>query len=128
MHISVTIYVDTNVFGIFRWKLVEIDADLSKLGFETKRVMSLINPADTYMDLNIGTALWLAARGDGWIHEDNGNPSVEENNQRVKYKSDARILLVGAGADEQCAGYGRHRTKYRNGRYMIHLCIHFLWM
>jgi hypothetical protein len=49
MHISVTIYVDTNVFGIFRWKLVEIDADLSKLGFETKRVMSLINPADTYM-------------------------------------------------------------------------------
>lgn len=118
MHISVTIYVDTNVFGIFRWKLVEIDADLSKLGFETKRVMSLINPADTYMDLNIGTALWLAARGDGWIHEDNGNPSVEENNQRVKYKSDARILLVGAGADEQCAGYGRHRTKYRNGSWV----------
>jgi asparagine synthetase B (glutamine-hydrolysing) len=101
-----------------RWKLVEIDADLSKLGFETKRVMSLINPADTYMDLNIGTALWLAARGDGWIHEDNGNPSVEENNQRVKYKSDARILLVGAGADEQCAGYGRHRTKYRNGSWV----------
>ncbi|KAG7640414.1 Glutamine amidotransferase type 2 domain [Arabidopsis suecica] len=101
-----------------RWKLVEIDADLSKLGFETKRVMSLINPADTYMDLNIGTALWLAARGDGWVHEDNGNPSVEENNQRVKYKSDARILLVGAGADEQCAGYGRHRTKYRNGSWV----------
>ncbi|EFH51481.1 hypothetical protein ARALYDRAFT_484275 [Arabidopsis lyrata subsp. lyrata] len=101
-----------------RWKLVEIDADLSKLTFETKRVMSLINPADTYMDLNIGTALWLAARGDGWIHEDNENPSVEEDKQRVKYKSDARILLVGAGADEQCAGYGRHRTKYRNGSWV----------
>lgn len=37
---------------------------------------------------------------------------------RIKYKSEARILLVGAGADEQCAGYGRHRTKYRNGRYV----------
>lgn len=33
----------------FRWRLVEIDADLSKLTLETKRVMSLINPADTYM-------------------------------------------------------------------------------
>ncbi|KAL0889558.1 hypothetical protein Bca101_013541 [Brassica carinata] len=95
-----------------RWKLVEIDADLSKLTLETKRVMSLINPADTYMDLNIGTALWLAARGDGWIHEESDN---YEDSQRIRYKSVARILLVGAGADEQCAGYGRHRTKYRNG-------------
>ncbi|WZZ87708.1 hypothetical protein YC2023_116287 [Brassica napus] len=32
--------------------------------------------------------------------------------------SEARILLVGAGADEQCAGYGRHRTKYRNGSWV----------
>ncbi|CAN7026404.1 unnamed protein product [Brassica rapa subsp. trilocularis] len=95
-----------------RWKLVEIDADLPKLTIETKRVMSLINPADTYMDLNIGTALWLAARGDGWIHEESDN---EEDSQRIRYNSDARILLVGAGADEQCAGYGRHRTKYING-------------
>lgn len=95
-----------------RWKLVEIDADLPKLTLETKRVMSLINPADTYMDLNIGTALWLAARGDGWIHQESDN---QGDSRRFRYKSDARILLVGAGADEQCAGYGRHRTKYRNG-------------
>ncbi|KAG2276383.1 hypothetical protein Bca52824_058938 [Brassica carinata] len=45
-------------------------------------------------DLNIGTALWLAARGDGWIHKERENQT-----------SEARILLVGAGADEQCAGY-----------------------
>lgn len=49
MHIAFTICVDANVLGKFRWRLVEIDADLSKLTFETKRVMSLINPADTYM-------------------------------------------------------------------------------
>ncbi|CAF1738929.1 unnamed protein product [Brassica oleracea var. botrytis] len=35
-----------------------------------------------------------------------------------RYKSEARILLVGAGADEQCAGYGRHRTKCRNGSWV----------
>ena len=73
-----------------------------------------------FQDLNIGTALWLAARGDGWIHEESDN---QEDSQRIRYKSDARILLVGAGADEQCAGYGRHRTKYRNGRYIYkYLC------
>ncbi|XP_010320854.2 uncharacterized protein [Solanum lycopersicum] len=98
-----------------RWKLVEIDADLLKLTSETKHVMSLINPARTYMDLNIGIALWLAASGDGCLQDETGN---DDTCVSVKYKSAARILLVGAGADEQCAGYGRHRTKYRNGSWL----------
>ena len=67
-------------------------------------------------DLNIGIALWLAAGGDGWVYEDNSKYN-DENRQGIKYKSKARIVLVGSGADEQCAGYGRHRTKYRSGRY-----------
>ncbi|GER31860.1 asparagine synthetase domain-containing protein [Striga asiatica] len=89
-----------------RWNLIEIDADLLKLTSETKHVMALINPSKTYMDLNIGIALWLAAGGDGWLYH--------TECKRVKYKSIARILLVGSGADEQCAGYGRHKTKFRN--------------
>jgi asparagine synthetase B (glutamine-hydrolysing) len=107
-----------------RWKLVEIDADLSKLIVETKHVMSLINPAKTYMDLNIGLALWLAAGGDGRLCEEHTkNNHASHNNsdggiQQVRYKSEARILLVGSGADEQCAGYGRHKTKYREGSWV----------
>lgn len=66
-------------------------------------------------DLNIGIALWLAAGGDGCVSEEiNGN-----NNLKVKYKSDSRILLVGSGADEQCGGYGRHRTKFRESRLLL---------
>ncbi|XP_016451119.1 uncharacterized protein LOC107775846 [Nicotiana tabacum] len=98
-----------------RWKLVEIDADLLKLTSETKHVMSLINPSSTYMDLNIGIALWLAASGDGLLQDES---CKDDTCDRVKYKSAARILLVGSGADEQCAGYGRHRTKYRNGSWL----------
>ncbi|KAL6983325.1 hypothetical protein U1Q18_016713, partial [Sarracenia purpurea var. burkii] len=105
-----------------RWKLVEIDAELSKLTLETKHVMSLINPARTYMDLNIGLALWLAASGNGWVYEeriyDSSNTNGNGNCRCIKYKSEARILLVGSGADEQCAGYGRHKTKYRNGSWL----------
>ncbi|XP_043718521.1 asparagine synthetase domain-containing protein 1 isoform X2 [Telopea speciosissima] len=95
-----------------RWNLVEIDADLSDLSSEIKCVMSLISPANTYMDLNIGIALWLAASGDGWLVEGISS-NHEEDHRRIKYKSEAKILLVGSGADEQCAGYGRHKTKYR---------------
>ncbi|KAL5553618.1 hypothetical protein UlMin_041019 [Ulmus minor] len=100
-----------------KWKLVEIDASLSALSFEMKHVMSLISPSNTYMDLNIGMALWLAAGGDGWVHEGHDN-SNGNGYQRIKYRSKARILLVGSGADEQCAGYGRHRTKYRHGSWL----------
>ncbi|KAI3818208.1 hypothetical protein L1987_12011 [Smallanthus sonchifolius] len=102
-----------------RWNLVEIDAELSKLIWETKHVMSLINPSNTYMDLNIGIALWLAAGGDGWVSEEiGGNNKNDSECQHVKYKSESRILLVGSGADEQCAGYGRHKTKYKQSSWV----------
>lgn len=32
-----------------------------------------------------------------------------------EYQTDARVVLVGIGADEQLAGYGRHRTTLING-------------
>lgn len=53
------------------------------------------------------------------MYEGNNNNCDEDLqcNERVEYKSKARIVLVGSGADEQCAGYGRHKTKYRKGRY-----------
>ncbi|KAG8049059.1 hypothetical protein GUJ93_ZPchr0009g176 [Zizania palustris] len=97
---------------IRRWRLVEIDTALTHLKEESEHVMSLIHPSNTYMDLNIGIALWLAASGDGWV---DGSICNMKEGSRYKYKSTSRVLLVGSGADEQCAGYGRHRTKYRLG-------------
>ncbi len=31
-----------------------------------------------------------------------------------RYRSCARVALLGHGADEQCGGYGRHRTTFRH--------------
>ncbi|KAK3140062.1 hypothetical protein QOZ80_5AG0394980 [Eleusine coracana subsp. coracana] len=95
-----------------RWRLVEIDTALTDLKYESEHVMSLIHPSNTYMDLNIGIALWLAAGGDGWV---DGSACHLQDGSRYKYRSTSRVLIVGSGADEQCAGYGRHRTKYRVG-------------
>ena len=68
------------------------------------------------MDLNIGAALWLATRAEGPSRQfckarQPGPGELQEHQQ--SYKSEARVVLVGHGADEQCAGYGRHRTKFR---------------
>ncbi|KAJ7518956.1 hypothetical protein O6H91_20G016900 [Diphasiastrum complanatum] len=131
-----------------RWILVEVDADLHQQELQSSHLLSLICPSKTYMDFNIGTALWFAARGDGWVdstlhpdwldmirsasfplenqrldmdlHEtkDNLHPSCPSHGgelKRFNYKSEARVLLVGTGADEQCAGYARYRTKFKLG-------------
>ena len=69
------------------------------------------------MDLNIGAALWLAARGRGSATRHLKTQSLGliegRDTSWQEYQSAARIVLVGHGADEQCAGYGRHRTKFR---------------
>ena len=40
------------------------------------------------------------------------------------YRSAARVVLLGHGADEQHAGYGRHRTSFRNQvSLLLHLCL-----
>jgi hypothetical protein len=41
--------------------------------------------------------------------------SDQVGNERRVVCGTARVLLVGIGADELMAGYGRHRTAYRNG-------------
>lgn len=91
------------------------------------------------MDLNIGAALWLAASGQGTLHLPAGTSQAQAQVQATTstnsgsgdgsgsavagpsglgeftegsaYRSPARVVLLGHGADEQCAGYGRHRTK-----------------
>ncbi|KAK6925284.1 Serine-threonine/tyrosine-protein kinase, catalytic domain [Dillenia turbinata] len=70
--------------------------------------------------ITTGIALWLATAGDGWLCREYNND--DDDCERIKYKSAAKILLVGSGDDEQCTGYGRHSTKCREGSvYAIHM-------
>lgn len=84
------------------WRLIQVDATLDDITQHRRHLLRLLHPRNTVMDLNIGAALWLAARGTGTV-------------DGASFCSGARIVLLGTGADEQAAGYGRHRTAYRSG-------------
>lgn len=98
------------------WRLVCVDATLADVDAMTPHLTATLYPSDTIMDLNIGAAIWLAAKGEGWIEVGDVDARTGSDEARhVTYRSEARVLLLGQGADEQCAGYGRHRTVFRKG-------------
>ena len=87
------------------WNFIEINIKLDELKLEREGVIKhLLYPHQTVLDDSIGCALWFASRGIG-----------------VDRTSNAEVLFLGMGADEQLAGYVRHRTKYEKAG-MSELC------
>jgi asparagine synthetase B (glutamine-hydrolysing) len=141
----------------------QVDSSLAEMDALSPHLRALLAPAATLMDLNIGAALWLAARAVGVLHHPqtdhtsssstpaaaadgggggsscraqagstscdgrNAGPSGATANTTTtstQLPSDsasklvcsaAPVVLLGHGADEQCGGYGRHRTAFRTG-------------
>lgn len=76
-----------------------------------KHVRHLLYPCDQPMDASIGTAIWTAARGEGyvWIPQEHST-----SRHTTQISTSERVLFSGLGADELMGGYkGRHRTIFR---------------
>ncbi|CEG39945.1 low quality protein: asparagine synthetase domain-containing protein 1-like [Plasmopara halstedii] len=85
-----------------QWNLIKINVSRRELSSAQHEVQTLMAPCDTHMDFNIGAAFWFLSRGCGELSESSKTQSM--------YSTSASVVLVGIGADEQLAGYGRHRT------------------
>lgn len=74
------------------------------------------DPADS----NVSDSCDTCERACGSQPSSDGSPVYSEAAEHAHlegaaFESAARVVLLGHGADEQCAGYGRHRTRYRWG-------------
>lgn len=100
--------------------MILIDKNLQDIEKEETKILSLIYPKNTHMDFNISMALNFVSKGEGKLYESDINENLEneENKKNIElkfYKSSAKILLSGLGADEIFGGYMRYWVAYRRG-------------
>jgi asparagine synthetase B (glutamine-hydrolysing) len=90
------------------WRFVAVNIPYTETSEHRQKVISLMHPHNTEMDLSISLALYFAARGQGVIRN-------TLDGRDMPYTTSARVLLSGLGADELFGGYTRHATAYRHG-------------
>ncbi|KAI1265734.1 asparagine synthase-domain-containing protein [Xylariaceae sp. FL1019] len=96
------------------FRFIAVNVPFEEAMSHKSKVISLIYPHDTEMDLSIGFALYFAARGIGFSYDDNPNWQSSVPTACTP----ARVLLSGLGADELFGGYSRHEQAFKRGGYV----------
>lgn len=91
---------------------IQVNVPYTETCSHRSRVISLIYPHNTEMDLSIAYALYFAARGQGLCYK-----SADLDSPPIPYATPARVLLSGLGADELFGGYGRHSAAFERQGY-----------
>lgn len=87
------------------WRFVAINIPYAETMEHRAKIVDLIHPHNTEMDLSIAFALYFASRGIGLA-------STKDDIEEILYTTPARVLLSGLGADELFGGYIRHATAF----------------
>ncbi|KAN0007019.1 hypothetical protein ACTFIU_005213 [Dictyostelium citrinum] len=111
-----------------QWKLIKVNVGTKEMEWAKKIVYQLSYPAITIMDMTICLALWFAGRGEGIIHGEElttvtatttEQKQQQQQPQQQRYMTTCKVLLMGSGADEQLAGYFRHKSAFQRGSWPI---------
>ncbi|WVF65921.1 hypothetical protein IAT40_000659 [Kwoniella sp. CBS 6097] len=86
------------------WRFVEVNVPFEETQRHRQRVLDLMYPSGTEMDLSLALPLYFASRGMGTLE-------CSDEPYRVK----AKVYVSGLGADEQLGGYARHRHAFQKG-------------
>lgn len=101
-------FVEVNyrkTFYLMSLTLFQVNIPYKEFLAHRSKVISLIYPHNTEMDLSIAGALYFASRG-------SGTATIDDNIPATDYTTEARVLLSGLGADELFGGYTRHATAF----------------
>ncbi|KAI8447658.1 asparagine synthase [Phakopsora pachyrhizi] len=91
------------------WRFVRVDVQMAEYLEHKEKIIKLMRPNLTVMDLSIAAALYFAARGIGNSHL---NERVGSLSPPMIYRTPARVLISGLGADKLLGGYSRHRSAF----------------
>ncbi|KAI8451067.1 asparagine synthase-domain-containing protein [Phakopsora pachyrhizi] len=81
------------------WRFVSVDVRMAEYLEHKEKIIELLRPNLTVMDLSIAAALYFAARGIG-------------NSHLYERQTPARVLISGLGAEELLGGYSQHRLAF----------------
>ncbi|BEI81784.1 hypothetical protein CcaverHIS002_0209440 [Cutaneotrichosporon cavernicola] len=84
------------------FRFVEVDVDAETSRSLRQLVVDAMYPSDTEMDLSLAYPLYFASLGRGRVDGE-------------EYTVTAKVYFSGLGADEQLAGYTRHRKAFERG-------------
>lgn len=93
------------------FNLIEIDVPYSEYQDIRPKVIELMYPKNTEMDLSIAIAFYFASRGRGSLLSCGDDGSTASILRQPGYKSTGKVLFSGLGADELYGGYHKFANK-----------------